>query len=235
MPALSIIVPTYNERDNVQSLYQGISQALDDFEIIFVDDSSPDGTAQAIKTLQARDRRIKLLERPGKLGLATAIMDGLGLAEGQFAGMMDADLSHQPEALPRMLAAFSDADIVIGSRYVRGGRIVGWPLRRHITSRVAVFISHILLHPPVKDTTSGFVLYRRDILAKLKGQLNTRGYKLLLEVLVKCPEARVREIPIVFTNRVRGQSKLNQGEVVEFLKLCWKLRKYRVSDGLRPS
>ena len=227
MPKLSIIVPTYNERDNVAFQFQHIANAINDFEIIFVDDNSPDGTAQVIKELQSKDTRVRLLQRPGKMGLGTAIMDGLKLATGEFVGMMDADLSHDATALPAMINAFSESDIIIGSRYVKGGRIVGWPLSRHIVSRVAILIAKILLNPSVKDTTSGFVLYRRQMLEALQGKLSTRGYKLLLEVLVKSPQARVKEIPITFVNRLKGKSKLNRGEIIEFIKLCWQLRRNR--------
>lgn len=227
MPKLSLIVPTYNERENIAPLFQRLVAAISDFEVIFVDDNSPDGTALAIKELQSQNNRVKLLQRPGKMGLGTAILDGLKLAEGEFVGMMDADLSHDTTALPSMVAAFSEADIIIGSRYVRGGRIVGWPLSRHIASRVAILIARIMLHPPAKDTTSGFVLYRRQILNELQDKISVRGYKLLLEVLIKSPRARVKEIPTTFVNRLSGQSKLNQGEIMEFLRLCWRLRGYR--------
>lgn len=227
MPKLSLIVPTYNEKDNVALQFQHIANTISDFEIIFVDDNSPDGTAQAIKELQSGDTRIRLLQRPGKMGLGTAIMDGLKLATGEFVGMMDADLSHDATALPAMIDAFSESDIIIGSRYVKGGKIVGWPFSRYVVSRVAILIAKILLNPSVKDTTSGFVLYRRQMLEELRGKLSTRGYKLLLEVLVKSPQARVKEIPITFVNRLSGKSKLNRGEIIEFIKLCWRLRSNR--------
>ncbi|MBI4287225.1 MAG: polyprenol monophosphomannose synthase [Chloroflexi bacterium] len=227
MPQLSLIVPTYNERENVGPLFRRVASVISDFEIIFVDDNSPDGTAAAIKELQSRDNRVKLLQRPGKLGLGTAVLDGMKQAEGEFVGMMDADLSHDAETLPDMIAAFSNADIIIGSRYVKGGKILGWPLSRHMASRVAILIARVLVGVPVKDTTSGYVMYRRELMEGLRGKLSTRGYKLLLEVLARSPRARVKEVPIIFINRLRGQSKLNQGEVKEFLKLCWRFRRYR--------
>ncbi|MDO8635476.1 MAG: polyprenol monophosphomannose synthase [Dehalococcoidia bacterium] len=227
MPKLSIIVPTYNERDNVSLQFQHIANAINDFEVIFVDDNSPDGTAQVIKELLSKDARVRLLQRPGKLGLGTAIMDGLKLARGEFVGMMDADHSHDATALPAMMNAFSTSDIIIGSRYVKGGKIVGWPFSRYIVSHVAILIAKILLNPSVKDTTSGFVLYRRQMLEALQGKLSTHGYKLLLEVLVKSPHARVKEIPITFVNRLKGKSKLNRDEIIEFIRLCWQLRRNR--------
>lgn len=231
MSELTLIVPTYNERENIAPLFDRIASAITDFEIIFVDDNSPDGTAAAVKDLQSRDTRVKLLQRPGKMGLGTAVLDGMRLAEGDFVGMMDADLSHDATALPAMVGAFSTSDIIIGSRYVPGGKIIGWPVSRHVVSRVAILIAKMLVKAPAKDTTSGFVLYRRQVMERLHGQLSTRGYKLLLEVLVKSPRARVTEVPITFVNRLHGQSKLNRGEIIEFLKLCWELRKHQRSHA----
>lgn len=227
MPELSLIVPTYNERENVAPLFQRLATAISDFELIFVDDNSPDGTAQAIRDLQSRDARVKLVWRPGKMGLGSAIRDGLKLAQGEYIGMMDADLSHDAQTLPAMIAAFSRADIVIGSRYVKGGKIVGWPLSRQVVSRMAILLAKLLLCLPARDTTSGFALYRRHVLVQLRSQLTTSGYKLLMEVLAKSPQARVAEVPITFVNRARGKSKLKTGEITEFLRLCWRLRRYR--------
>lgn len=222
---LSIIIPTYNERENIEPLYRGITEVLDEFEIIFVDDNSPDGTARVIKEIQAQDRRVKLLEREAKLGLGSAILDGLKLATGEYIAMMDADLSHSPREIPQMLKALEEADIVIGSRYIEGGRIEGWSPIRHLISRVAILISHFLLGIKVKDPTSGFALFRREVIEKIKEDLSPKGYKLLLEIIVKSPGASIKEVPITFKNRAYGKSKLDFKEVIEYLKLCWRLRR----------
>ena len=137
---VSIVVPTYNERDNVRPLCDGIRTALAsawDYEVIIVDDNSPDGTADTVREMASEDARIRLLQRPGKLGLGTAVADGFALAGGDYWIMMDADLSHRPEELPKMLHALSDADIVVGSRYVDGGGVQNWPLWRQVVSRGA--------------------------------------------------------------------------------------------------
>lgn len=228
---LSIIVPTYNERENIAPLYHGIVEVLEEFELIFVDDNSPDGTAEVIKEIQAKDKRVKLLERKAKLGLGSAILEGLKLATGEYIAMMDADLSHPPQELPKMLKALREVDIVVGSRYIEGGKIEGWPLLRHIISRVAILIPRLLLKVKVKDPTSGFALFRREIIEKIKNELSPRGYKLLLEILIKSPKASLKEVPITFKDRAYGSSKLNFKEIIEYIKLCLELRDYQKRRG----
>jgi dolichol-phosphate mannosyltransferase len=221
----SVIVPTYNERNNIQSLYKGISNNLTNFEIIFVDDNSPDGTAEEIESLNSES--IRLIKRKGKLGLGSAILEGAKAAKGQYLIMMDADLSHDVKAMPKMIEAANGADIVVGSRYTSGGEIIGWPLKRRIISRGATFIANLILGVLVKDPMSGFALFRRDVLRSLNGNLNPRGYKLLLEILVKSPKAVVREIPVTFRDRANGSSKMGTNEIVDYIKLCCDLWKYQ--------
>ena len=223
---LSLIIPTYDERGNIRPLWEGLCRHLEDFEAIFVDDNSPDGTAREIEAL--RDPRARLLSRPRKLGLGSAVVAGLDLARGDYIGMMDADLSHRPEDVARLYQAAREADITIGSRYVPGGRVVGWPLRRQIISRGATLLARLLLWMRVRDPLSGLVIYRRGVLEGLKGKLSPRGYKLLLEVLAKDRRSRVREVPITFVERACGRSKLDLGELLAFLRLLWELR------GRRP-
>lgn len=229
---LSIVVPTYNERENIQLLYQGIAQAVKDFELIFVDDNSPDGTAQVIREIQGRDSRVRLLQRPAKLGLGSAVLHGSQAASGEWVAMMDADLSHSPAALPSLMAASAGADLVIGSRYIEGGRIQGWPLSRRLASLIAIWVGRLMLRMKVKDPTSGFVLMRRELVEGIRDKLSPRGFKLLLEVLVKADQAKVVEVPITFVNRAYGQSKLSGSEVTDYLKLCWELRSYK--KGKKP-
>ena len=225
--SLSIVIPTYNERENIGPLLCGIRGALKeawDYEVIVVDDGSPDETAEVVRAAAAADPAIRLLERPRKLGLGSAVADGFSLAVGDYWLMMDADLSHRPQDLPLLVAALADADIVVGSRYVAGGGTLGWPLHRQIISRVAGKVAHLMVGIPTRDATSGFAVFRREVVEPLLPSLGLEGFKLLLELLAKAPEAQVTEVPITFVERRRGQSKLNLGETFKFIRLCWRLR-----------
>lgn len=226
MPLLSIIVPTYNERENIQPLFEAIGRAVGDFELIFVDDASPDGTAEAISRLCQDDHRVKLIERETKLGLGSAVLCGLEVASGDYVAMMDADLSHNPADLPRLMAALKEADVAVGSRYVNGASAQSWSWRRQLTSRGAILLARLLLPIKVHDATSGFALFRRPALEGVKGQLSPRGFKLLLEILVKAPHLQVKEVPVTFVERRRGRSKMDMSEVRAYLALCWQLRKF---------
>ena len=227
---VSIVVPTDNERDNVQPLCDGIREALNtewDYEVIIVDDNSPDGTSEAVRQIAADDPRVRLLQRPGKLGLGTAVTDGFSLAGGGYWVMMDADLSHRPQDLPKLLVALSDADIVVGSRYIDGGGVVNWPLRRRIASRGASAVGRVIVGLRVRDLTSGFGGFRRRWMEPLLPSLNPKGFKLLLEILAKSRGARVTEVPITFVDRQSGKSKASASEALVFLRLCFELRGQR--------
>ena len=227
---VSIVVPTYNERENVALLYDGICRSLQplwEFELIFVDDDSPDGTAQAVRQLAEQDPRVRLLGRSGKLGLGSAVRDGFSVARGDYWVMMDADLSHQPRYLPDLLRALAGAEIAVGSRYVPGGGVENWPMFRRLASRVASWSGRVLVGLRVHDLTSGFAAFRRSTLEPLLPGLRPRGFKLLLEVLAKTKGATVAEVPIIFVDRRYGRSKFASGEVVTYLRLCWDLRRER--------
>ena len=175
---VSIVVPTYNERENVRPLCDGIRTALAsawDYEVIIVDDNSPDGTSDAVREMASEDARIRLLQRPGKLGLGTAVADGFALADGDYWIMMDADLSHRPEELPKMLRALSDADIVVGSRYVDGGGVQNWPLWRQVVSRGASGMGRMIVGLSVRDLTSGFGGFRRRWMEPHAAQPESQG------------------------------------------------------------
>ena len=228
---VSIVVPTYNERENVQLLCDGIRSALDgwwSYEVIFVDDNSPDGTAGAVRQLAERDSAIKLLERPGKLGLGSAVVDGFRMARGDYWVMMDADLSHRPQHLPGLLNALSEADIAVGSRYTPGGGVMNWPLHRRMVSRGASATGRLLLGLNVRDTTSGFAAFRREAIETILPSLNPKGFKLLLEILAKAQGPVVKEVPIIFVDRQYGKSKLSGMDVLSFLRLCLGLLRVRV-------
>ena len=227
---VSIVDPTYNERENVQLLCDGIRNTLDgswNYEVIFVDDNSPDGTAGVVRQLAERDPAIKLLERPGKLGLGSAVVDGFGMATGDYWVMMDADLSHRPEDLPGLLNTLSEADIVVGSRYTAGGGVMNWPLHRRLVSRGASAVGRFLVGLSVRDATSGFAAFRRQAVEPLLPSLDPKGFKLLLEILAKARGAVVKEMPIIFVDRQYGRSKANLTEVGAFFYLCLELRSMR--------
>ena len=226
-PRVSIIIPTYNEVDNVRQLIRGLHDALQgmDYQIVVVDDNSPDGTYYAVKQIAERDSRILLLWRPGKLGLASAVLHGFKASNGSLVVMMDSDLSHRPHDLRNLLLAAGCADIVIGSRYVRGGSSVGMSTYRRLASRTSIWVSRKILGLDVRDTTSGFAVFRREVLDSLALNSESTGFKMLLEVLVNRPKARIKEVPITFVNRRRGKSKFGVGEVVQFLRLVYLLRR----------
>ena len=235
-PAVSIVVPTYNERENVAALYEGVCRALEPawaFEIIFVDDASPDGTAEVVEELQQRDPRVRLLRRSGKLGLGSAVRDGFNSAATDRWVMMDADLSHDPQALPALIGALDEADIAVGSRYVPGGGVEKWPRWRRLASRVANGAGRMLVGLPTRDVTSGFAAFRREALELVLPRLRPKGFKLLLEVLAHSRGARVVEVPIRFADRRYGHSKFTTGEVLAYLRLCWRLRSERHRDAAR--
>ncbi|MCZ6535021.1 MAG: polyprenol monophosphomannose synthase [Chloroflexi bacterium] len=228
---VSIIIPTYNEVENVGPLISELGSTLGDkdYQILVVDDSSPDGTYEAVEEIAAQNSRVQGIKRPGKLGLASAVLDGFRASDGDLVVMMDSDLSHRPQDLGALLEASEDADIVIGSRYVKGSSIIGLSPYRHLASRTSIWLSKVMLGLPFRDTTSGFAVFRREVLEPLASGMNPVGFKLLLEVLVMCPQARVKEVPITFVNRKRGKSKFGVREVLVFLRLCNTLRSHRRS------
>lgn len=233
---VSVVIPTYNERDNIQPLCEGIRVALGpvcNYEVIIVDDNSPDGTQEIVLQMAKLDPNIILLPRPGKLGLGSAVVAGFGVATGDYWVMMDADLSHRPQDLPRLLHALSDADIVVGSRYVPGGGVANWPLRRKIVSLGASALGRLIVGLQIRDLTSGFGAFRRSSLEILLPSLNPRGFKLLLEILAKSMDSRVKESPITFIDRQHGHSKASATEALLFLRLCLELRRQRRKSRAR--
>ncbi|MFP4424017.1 MAG: glycosyltransferase [Candidatus Woesearchaeota archaeon] len=209
---LSLVIPTYNEKDNIGSLIEGIRKEFDEHsikgEIIVVDDNSPDGTGK-----YAEELGVRVIHRKKKLGLSSAVLAGWKKAKGDILGVMDADLSHSPKKIHELLDAMDDADIVVGSRYCKGGRIRGWGLVRKIISKGSTLIAR--LFTDVRDPMSGFFMVRKESI-DFSG-LNPKGFKILLEVLVK-NKGKVEEVPIVFQNRVRGKSKISHHEMVWFLE-----------------
>ena len=217
----SIAIPTYNEASGIERLLRALAHMFArhsmDGELIVVDDNSPDGTGAIVDRL-ARELPVRCLHRPGKLGLSSAVIAGWGAARADSValGAMDADFSHDINALPQMVDALRSGEygLAVGSRYVSGGGITNWPKRRIVTSWVACWLARPLTN--VKDVTSGFFLVRRDALRGV--ELNPIGFKIGLEVIAKAKYGKAVEIPYVFTDRVAGESKLNQREILNYLK-----------------
>ena len=232
-PAYSILLPTYNERQNLPLITWLIVSELEkasvDFEVIIIDDNSPDGTQQIAERLQILygAHRIVLAPRAGKLGLGTAYVHGLTKARGEYIVIMDADLSHHPKFIPQFIASqkATGADIVTGTRYVRPGGVYGWDLRRKLTSRVANFIAQVALRPGVSDLTGSFRLYRKEALAACVAKTLSKGYVFQMEIAVRARQLgySISEVPITFVDRVYGVSKLGAAEIVAYLKGVWML------------
>jgi dolichol-phosphate mannosyltransferase len=189
-----------------------------------VDDNSPDGTADVVRALSTQDSRVKLIHRSGKLGLGSAVVEGFRASVGDVWVMMDADLSHRPQDLPRLLEGLEGVDVAVGSRYVVGGVTEGWSFTRRVGSRGACLLARWWLGLKVRDVTAGFAAYRRGRMEPLLDNLNPRGFKLLLEILVAGKGLSTREVPITFVERAAGSSKMGLRETLTFLRLCWRLR-----------
>lgn len=224
-----VIVPTYNERDNLPRIVDGL-MVHDGLRLLVVDDASPDGTGAVADSLAAQHQgRIEVLHRTAARGLGRSYIDGMRRAlatDVTHVCQMDADLSHNPADVPRLLAAAGAADVVIGSRYVPGGRIENWPLRRHVLSRFANSYIRAITRLETHDNTSGFRCWRRDALARLPlDRIVSDGYAFLVELIWEAQRAgcRIAEVPITFVERRVGASKLSSGVVVESALLPWRL------------
>jgi len=235
-PALALVVPTYNERDRLPELVRAIFAAYEgggiDGELVIVDDNSPDGTG-AVADALAKSFPIQVVHRAGKLGLGTAVIEGFRAANAEIVGVIDADLSHPPELVPRMLSVLHSekADMVIGSRYVPGGGTSNWETTRVLMSKFACKLAMGLT--PVKDPTSGFFLMYRD---RARGvTISAGGFKICLELLIRSEPKVVAEVPYVFKGRTVGESKMNWKEATGYLRQLRDLHAYRRERGLpRP-
>ncbi|CAK1543517.1 unnamed protein product [Leptosia nina] len=224
----SILLPTYNERENLPIIIWLIIKYLDgsgiDFEVIIIDDGSPDGTLDIAKQLQDiyGSKKIVLRPREKKLGLGTAYIHGIKHATGNFIIIMDADLSHHPKFIPQFieLQKENDYDIVTGTRYINGGGVYGWDFKRKLISRGANFLTQMLLRPGVSDLTGSFRLYKKDVLQKLVESCVSKGYVFQMEMIIRARQLNysIGEVPITFVDRVYGESKLGGTEIVQFVK-----------------
>ena len=213
---LSIIVPTYNEAGSVPILAERLQAALAgrDWELVIVDDGSPDGTADIAAALAPRIP-VRVVRRAGKAGLASAVVAGFAAAGGDVLLVMDADLSHPPEVVPALADAIANgADLAVGSRYVSGGGVMDWPLKRRAVSRVACLMGNALV--PVRDATSGFFALRRAVIDGVK--LNPIGFKIGFEVIARGRYTRVVEVPYTFRDRELGASKFGRREIMQYVQ-----------------
>ncbi len=226
-----VVIPTYNERDNIERLIRELLALPVDLGVLVVDDNSPDGTGRIADQVAAGEPRVHVLHREGKFGLGTAYIAGfkwaLANTDVRFVFEMDADFSHDPAAIPRFLERIRDADLVIGSRYVQGVTVVNWPLSRLILSVSANIYTRIVTGMPLHDATGGFKCFRREVLMALPlDEIKSDGYSFQIEMNFHAWKRKFRivEIPIVFTDRLVGASKMSRRIIWEAAFMVWKLR-----------
>lgn len=230
MRSTLIIIPTYNERENIEGICSAIFETLEHAHILVIDDGSPDGTAELVEARPEFGRSLHIVRREGKLGLGTAYLRGFQWAlERDYERIfeMDADFSHDPKYLPAMLEATESADVAVGSRYVGGGGTEGWGLHRRLLSRGGSLYARTILGMKVRDLTAGFICYRREALEAIDlGAVDSNGYVFQIEMKYRAFLAglTIREVPIVFPDRVAGESKMHAGIASEALIQVWKLR-----------
>jgi dolichol-phosphate mannosyltransferase len=225
-----IIIPTYNELDNIEKLIPLVLSQDPRIEILVVDDNSPDGTAETVSRIMKKESRVHLMQRESKLGLGSAYVAGFKYAiENQFDYVfeMDADFSHDPKEIPNFISSMNMFDLVIGSRYIRGVNVVNWPMSRLLLSWMANLYTRIVTGLPLKDATSGFKCFRREVLESINLEnIHSDGYGFQIEMDFKAWKKgfRLLEIPIIFIDRYSGESKMNPGIVREAALMVWKLR-----------
>jgi dolichol-phosphate mannosyltransferase len=243
--SVTVVVPTYNERDNLETLCTRVLEVLPQARILIVDDNSPDGTGQLADTLVERDPdHLAVLHRKGKEGLGAAYVAGYAHAleqwpDAEFFIQMDADLSHDPSYLLPMLDAAQDADVVVGSRYTHGVSIVNWPMHRLIVSRLGTLYARMLTGLPITDCTSGFKCYRAEVLRAIElSRIRSNGYVFQVETSFRAWRLgyRIVDLPIIFYERARGESKLHLGIAFEALRVVAGLGLQRLfkSRPVRP-
>lgn len=225
-----VVIPTYNEKDNIINIINAILEVKNDMHVLVVDDNSPDGTANLVKDFAQTNSNIHIIVRAGKMGLGTAYCEGFAwaLENGYEAIMeMDADFSHDPKEIPNFMEAIKEYDLVIGSRYSVGVNVVNWPLRRLILSYGANIYARFITGIPVHDATGGFKCFRAEALRKIDlTRIKSNGYGFQIEMNFKLWKkgARIKEIPIIFIDRRSGVSKMNKKIIYEALFLVWKLK-----------
>lgn len=226
-----ILIPTYNEKENIATVIDKLNTLNLDLDILVIDDSSPDGTAQIVKELQKNNKRLFIIERPGKLGLGTAYVKGFhwALEKGyQYILEMDADLSHNPVDVPRLIEACKNGtDLAIGSRYSEGVNVVNWPIKRLLLSYGANKYTRIVTGLPVKDATAGFKCFNREVLKAIDlSKVKSSGYSFQIEMNFRVWKKgfKITEVPIIFIERSEGHSKMSKSIVYEAVFMVWKLK-----------
>ena len=225
-----LCIPTYNEHDNISNIMDAVFQVMPDLHILVIDDGSPDGTASIVRERMLSDQRIHLIERSGKLGLGTAYCAGFSYAikhDFDLVYQMDADFSHDPKDLLRFADVIQDHDLVIGSRYKSGVNVINWPMSRLLLSWFANLYTRIITGMPIADATGGFKCFRVEILKHIDlDRIRSNGYAFQIEMNYKAwrQGARIIELPIIFTDRVSGESKMSKSIVWEAAFLVWKLK-----------
>lgn len=230
MPKSLVVIPTYNEAENVTTLIPSVLGQAPDIEVLIVDDGSPDGTAAMVRKMMESDSRIHMLERKTKMGLGSAYVEGFEFAikhSYDFVFEMDADFSHSPDEIPNFLENIEHYDLVLGSRYVNGVRVLNWPIRRLILSFAANVYTRIVTGMPLHDATGGFKCFRRKVLEAIDlDSVKSNGYAFQIEMSYKAWKNgfKLTEIPITFHDRRSGVSKMSRNIVYEAFFLVWKLR-----------
>jgi dolichol-phosphate mannosyltransferase len=231
---IMVVVPTYNERANLEELIPRVLGQLPHIELLVVDDGSPDGTGEYADSVAAEDPRVHVLHRPGKMGLGSAYILGFTHAlttDAELIIQMDADFSHNPDEIPNLVEQAREYDIVLGSRYITGANVVNWPLRRLFLSYFANVYTHLVTGLPLRDSTGGFKCFRRKVLGEIKLQtIRSDGYSFQIEVNFRSWRKgfSIVEIPIVFVDRHSGTSKMSRRIVWEAMWLVWRLRIERI-------
>jgi dolichol-phosphate mannosyltransferase len=230
MPRILVVIPTYNEAENIARLLPAVLSQAEQIEVLVVDDRSPDGTAMQVRDMMKADPRIHLLERERKMGLGSAYVAGFkyALSNGyDFVFEMDADFSHNPQEINHFLEKIADYDLVIGSRYTNGVRVLNWPIRRLMLSYSANVYTRIMTGLPLYDATGGYKCYRRAVLEAIDlDRIRSNGYAFQIEMSYKTWKKgfRIVEIPITFLDRRSGASKMSKHIVYEAIFMLWKLR-----------
>lgn len=225
-----VIIPTYNEMDNLPKLIPDVLSQDNSIDILIVDDNSPDGTAKFVEDLALQNNRIHILKREKKMGLGTAYIAGFRHAlknNYDFIFEMDADFSHNPNELKNFLNAIKENDLVLGSRYINGVRVLNWPMQRLLLSFFASVYTRIITGMPIRDATGGFKCFRRKVLEAIDlNKVKSNGYSFQIEMTFKAYAKgfKIKEIPIVFIDRVKGKSKMSKKIVREAVVMVWKLR-----------
>lgn len=230
MPKVLVVTPTYNESENILRLIPSVLSQAPEIEILIVDDNSPDGTAALVRDVMKENPLVHMIEREGKMGLGTAYVAGFryALEHGyDFVLEMDADFSHSPKEIPNFLKRIQDADLVLGSRYVGGVRILNWPIQRLLLSYTANVYTRIITGLPLTDATGGFKCFRRKVLEAIDlDRIKSNGYAFQIEMSFKTWKKgfRIAEIPIIFMDRRSGVSKMSKKIVHEAFFMLWELR-----------